>query len=182
MVPIDIIKYFARYPLLEGVVKNFAREDDTIPGYADLKAYISAMDPNSLIPELTDFVVYTNDKKLAESIAGIDGYFLLVEPGGIGGGPMNEVRVRDSKMTVQLTIASHWTGSEMDSMGEMLQSSRAFEIMTTLINFLKKDDRENCPVQRWLDNPFQLDPIDPFWLCESIGWQLVINVNYMNLL
>jgi hypothetical protein len=182
MEQIEIIKYFAKYPLKAGVIKNFARNDNVIPGYTDLLNYCTALDPHSLIPDLADYVVSTDESELSAKIKNIDGYFLMVEVGGINGGAKNNVKVRDSQFTIQLTIGHHKDMRSLDDMAAALISDKCLTLTDQLLTFLETDDRNLCASKRWLDNPIQLDPIAPFLLFQSIGWQLTLTRNYNNLL
>jgi hypothetical protein len=179
---IDIIKYFAKFPLKAGVLKNFKVDGTDIEGYTALVDYITNLTPHSVIPTITDFIITQNDKTLSDRLRSINGWFMLIETGGISVGSFNDARVRDSKFSIQITIAHHWDGRTLDTISEALLSDKALSLQNTLISELKKDDAELCASKRWLDNPYQLEPIEPFLLFESIGWQLTITRNYNSLL
>jgi len=179
---ISIIKNFAKFPLKAGVLKNFKATDINVDGYSDLAAYFEAMDPHSLIPEIEEFIVTQNDKTLSDKVHSVKGWFMLLETSGIAVGAMNDARVRDSKIAVQVTIAHHWDGRSLNAMGEALLSDKALSLQNQLIGLLKSDDKEQCANKRWLDDPYQLDTVEPLLLFESIGWQLTLTRNYTSLL
>jgi hypothetical protein len=179
---INIIKYFAKYPLKAGVIKNFKRTDNKVTGYTDLLAYFTALDPHSLLPDITDYVISSDESELADKIKNIDGWFLMVEPGGISGGELNNARVRDSKYIIQVTIGHHKDERSSDDIVSALISDKGLSLANQLITYLKADDKDLCPYSRWCDNPFQLDPIEPYLLYQSIGWQLTLTRTYNRLL
>jgi len=179
---IEVIKYFGKFPLKAGVLNKFKRDDDKTPGYLDLKAYFTAMDPHSLIPSIEDFFVQQDDKQLGDNIKSIGGWFMLLEPAGIHALALNDARLRDSWFTLQVTIAHGLNGRANDQFGEFVQQDKGLELMMRLHDFMLADDKTFCPEKRWLDNPFQIDPVEPFLLFGCKGWQLTINRNYRAIL
>lgn len=181
MTHIDVIKYFAKYPLLTGVLKNFVSNNST-EEYTSLRAYFEAMPEHSLIADIQHYVIGEKEEALSKAISSLDGWFMLVENGGINVGALNQVRTRESQLSVQVTIACHWTAKTLDPMAEALTRDKGLQLIFALINMMKTEDREQCPVSRWLDSPFQIDPVEPYLLFQSIGWQLTLNRTYSSLL
>jgi len=168
---INIIKYFGKYPLKAGVLNNFKRDDNKVAGYTDLLAYFTALTPHSLIPDITEYVITTNESELGAKIKEIEGWFLMVEPGSIAPDELNNARVSNTRHTIQVTVGFHKDYRSLDTMASALISDKGLTIMKTLIDYLKTDDKEVCPSARWCDVPFQLDPVEPYLLYQSIGWQ-----------
>lgn len=178
----ETIKYFAKFPKKEGVLNKFKRDDDKTVGYLDLKSYITAMDQHSLIPEIEDLFVQVDDKQLGDNIKSINGWFMLIEPAGIHALALNDARLRDTWFTLQITIARGLNARANDQFGEFMQQDNGLNLMMRMHDYMLMDDKQLLADKRWLDNPFQIDPIEPFLLFGCKGWQMTVNRNYRAIL
>ena len=179
---IEVIKYFGKFPTKEGVLKGFKRDDDKTPGYLDLKSYFTTMDPHSLVPEIDDFFVFANDKDLGDNIKSVSGWFMLLEPAGIQAQVLDDVRNRDALFTIQITIAKGINQRASDQFGEFVQQDKGLELMKRMQSIMQADDRNLCANKRWLDNAYQINPIEPYLLFQCKGWEMTINRNYSSML
>ena len=168
----DIIKYFAKFPQKQGVLKNFIRTEKLIPGYADLKAYVEAIEADPLMPELTEMVISANEKEVGARIRNIDNYFMFIEYGSIIAQQPDKMRIRDINFALGVYICYHNNGRNLDSMEEALIMDNCLAKTFQLAKFMISDDNEICKHERFAESVLNFSPVEPALMYQSIGWGL----------
>ena len=169
---VDTVKYFAKFPLRSGVLKCFADDNSTVPGYSDLKNYITALPQNGLFPDIKNFIISIDEKKISDQIKSMDGFFMYLEYAGIIGTALDNLRNRDVDFKWAIIIGYNWNGRSNDSMAEILIMDRIIEIINQIAIIIKQDDAQTCANKRLLDSAFNLTPIPPYLLYQNHGWEL----------
>jgi hypothetical protein len=166
----DVIKYFAKFPDREGVLKNFLRTSgDT--DYNELKQYITDL-PDPLMPLIKDFVVSSKEEEIAERIKNIDNYFLFLEYGPIIAASPNRVRIRKIDFALSVHVCYHDNSKNVDWMQEAIIMDNCLGMAFDLAKQMIADDNEICPQTRFVESSLSFAPIEPSIFYQSIGWSL----------
>lgn len=165
---LDLVKYFAKFPHRDAVLKHFDRDTQKYSGYNALKSDITAL-PAALLTEITGFVTGTNDEWLYNQLSGFDSYWMLLEFGRM---PMrkNNNGVRIGTMDVHLTIGFPVSGLNIDMYEEAIIHQHTLDLMNQVIAQMRTDDSENCYFGRLLEENYELSPIEPVVMAGSVGW------------
>lgn len=167
---IDVIKYFAKFPEKEGVIKNFLRSDGG-EVYNELKQYVTDL-PDPLMPLLKDFVVSSREEEVAERIKNIDNYFLFLEYGPIIAAVPNVVRLRKIDFSLSVHVCYHDNSKNVDWMEEAIIMDNCLEMAFALARQMIADDNEICPQTRFVESSLSFAPVEPALLYQSVGWSL----------
>ena len=171
---LDTIKYFAKFPLLSAVLSNFDGND--VPGYAQLKAYIQNMNPNSLIPDIESFIVGNDESAIASKIKdSIQGYFMYLEIPNISSSQMDQFRNRETQTLIAVIIAHPVDARSMDTMAQSIISDKCLQLTKQMIDIMKSDDVKQCGNKRLIDNAISINVVPPWLLYGCLGWELSIH-------
>jgi hypothetical protein len=169
---LDAIKYFAKFPAREGVMKCFSNPENDIEGYAELQSYISSIEGSGIFPEITDFIVSMNEEAIAKRIKSIEGYFMYFEYANIQGTQLDQYRKRETDFKLAIIIGAHYNSRNIDNMVEAIISDKCLSLSLAIAKQMKQDDAIVCGAKRLLDGAFNLAPIPSYMLYQSIGWEL----------
>ena len=175
MIISDAIKYFARFPLKEGVIANFKGSALNDANYNALQTDINNLDPHSLIPDIKHFIAGQSEKKVFEIIKQVEGWFMLFEHSVLAISAPDNLQIRKTDMQFTVTIGFPLNKRGEDSFSEAIISDTGLALMFNLISLIKADDKLTCSQNRWLNNQIQLAPIEPDFLAGAIGWELQLH-------
>lgn len=165
---IDLLKYFAKFPQRDAVLRHFARSTQKVDGYTDLKNYITGL-PAALLPQITGFVTGTNDEWLFRQLKQMSSYWMLLEFGRM---PMsqNKFGVLEGTLDVHVTIGVPLSGENTDMYEETLLQQATLDLHNSIITQMRTDDAEGCLFGRMLEEDYELKPIEPKIMAGSVGW------------
>lgn len=166
---IDVIKYFAKFPNKQGVLKNFKRATGAIEGYNDLMTYISALPP-ALMPEITELVISTDEKAVGERIRNIDNYFMFLEYGQLQGDYPDRMRIRKVSFNLAVYVCYHDNSRGIDSMEEAIIMDSCLQKVFQLAKLMIADDNEILIHTRFAESVLNFSPVEPSLMYGSIGW------------
>ena len=168
----DILLYFAKFPLKSGVLQAFNSEtSDRFSTYATLKASITALNPHSLVPGITDFIIGLDEKTIAEKISGVSGSYLFVDYGHITSDRDRYDRQND-RILIAITVATPLIKGSMDNIEQVLLADENLTLLLAIRDIMKEDTRCNPFVQQ-LSFPNEITPFFSRALSDSTGWTMV---------
>lgn len=173
----DIIKdllYIATFPKLSGVLEMFKLETED-SDYLELKSKLETLTIHSRLPEIEHFVIGTEKKALDEIIRQTEGWFLLFEYNGVSVNQPDKMQIRGTNILYTITIGHHSNQRNTDIFKETIIANKGLQLMFDLIRLIKADDGETCASKRWLNNAFEINEIEPQFLMQSTGWELIIH-------
>ena len=174
---INLFKYFAQFPLKDAVLKLFTREaTEKLPGYDDLKQYVEDL-PAGLIPDLTGFVMSTDEDDIKELVKGQKGYFMLLEYFQFNTTPPDNARNRKTKFSLAISILHDHNKSNTDIIDEALIMDQCLNYTIQLKDLILEDDSELCSWLRYMDSGITITPVEPRFAWQNIGWVLAFEKN-----
>ncbi len=165
---IDIVKYFARYPKREGVLKNFKRASGS-DEYNGLKTFIADL-PDPLMPDISELIFSSDAEEVMNRIQNIDNYFMFIEYGSMTARYPDKVRIRKIDFSLALYICYHGNTRNMDSMDEAIIMDKCLQHCFNIAAKMIADDNEICPHQRFAESDINFSPVEPASMFSSIGW------------
>lgn len=165
---IDVVKYFAKFPNRNGVLKNFKRKSGSAE-YNELRDYITAL-PVPVMPELCELVFSSDAEEVMDRIENIDNYFMFVEYGSITARHPDQVRIRKIDFSLAVYICYHGNDRNMDSMGEAIIMDNCLQKCFDIAAQMISDDNQICPHERFAESAISFSPIEPASMFGSIGW------------
>lgn len=168
---IDVIKYFAKFPNKQGVLKNFKRTTNASDEYSELKNYITDL-PDPLMPEITELVVSTDEKAVSERIRNIDNYFMFLEYGQLQGDYPDRMRIRKVSFNLAVYVCFHDNSRGIDSMEEAIIMDSCLQRVFQLAKLMISDDNEILIHSRFAESVLNFSPVEPSLMYGSIGWGL----------
>lgn len=165
---IDVVKYFARFPNREGVLKNFKRANGS-DEYNALKTYVTEL-PEPLMPQLSELVFSSNAEEVMARIENMDDYFMFVEYGSLTARQPDLVRIRKISFSLAVYICYHGNGRNMDSMDEAVIMDNCLQKVFDIAAQMISDDNEICPHERFAESAINFSPVEPASMFGSIGW------------
>jgi hypothetical protein len=174
MIIIDLIKYFAKFPDRDGMMKIFSRSAEKVAGYTELKSYIEALgDP--LVPGIKDLVVSSNEEVISTRIRNISTFFMLLEYAGISSTPPNRAYIRDSSVNLSIIVAHPANKAGLDIIEEQLIMDQALDYITTIAKQMDEDNKEMCSNRRFMPSSVSIAPVEPAMLYGCVGWALTFS-------
>jgi len=164
----DIITYFAKFPLRNGVLNNFHTSGDPIDGYDELKAAITAL-PSALLPDITEYVFSTDETVLADKLRNMNGYFLLLEYGAIKG-EKGMAGGRSYAISLAVTVGHPSDKKNTDIMAESLMMDKCLSLLMAIVARMEDDNFELCGNSRFMDGSLNISPAEPTLLYNNMGW------------
>lgn len=177
---IDILLYFAKFPDRDGVLTNFSKTTEIIPGYSELRAQIEAL-PDPIFPQIKEFVYSSDIDELERKIKSISDIFLLVEFGPIVQSGKNTTGVKDIEWHFSITLAQKGNSRKYDAFEDALISNSLLNLLKDMIKQIEADDANRCKPSRLLDRSYTLAPIEPYSLMGAVGWALTFKKTATNL-
>jgi hypothetical protein len=167
---LNLIKYFGKFPLLEGVLNLFSMQNNSYQQYAELKNYFVTLplESQSLIPEIKNFIIGVNADKLTTKIQSLKDLFLLVEYG-------NEEIVKkegntNSTLHITITIGLPFAYQNHDLMSESIAFDLCRETLIKLLKLMEVEWKKRCHQIDYLNFPITIGPVEPKALCGCAGY------------
>lgn len=166
--------YFSKYPTLQGVISSmFGSGSVTTSGYAALKAELEALNPNSLVPEILNFLFSSNEDKLKKEIEDTAGIFMLLDYGQLSSSQDN-IKRKNDQFEMGIIIARKIKPDEYDMAETLL-------IQDELLNTMRKvrqqmiTDQFDHPFLKHIDFPHTISPWYARELCNATGFSMMFN-------
>ncbi len=181
---LDLIKYFARYPSKEGVLKMFVRGESAFPEYASLLNYINTLPEQSLMPEIENYVVASSLDKVKGYISNFRGVktYLMLDYGEISSVPDSRDSIQDN-MGLAITVACH-----LDNSADLVEDNIASDTTLAIANRLRAqvmaDSRNQAlghGIKDIIAGAHQIAPFESKEL-QSVGWTIAFSMNATDLL
>ncbi len=129
----DTFTYFAKFPFLAGVVKNFNKDNSGyFTGYDTLKTTISVLDTHSIIPGLDDYVFGVDENIVKKRIEQINSIYLFVDYGNISSGLIEPQKTEQGEFIIAVTVARKTPPDDFDPVESILLADKTLEIITTI--------------------------------------------------
>lgn len=169
MIVIDTIKYFAKFPAKEWVLKAFASGKSPVSGYAQLKAEITAMTEHSLIPEIEGFIIGADIEDVKKSIDNQSGVFMFFDYGELSSSRTQQNSI-ENRWSCSITIANKMN-AECDTLEFGINSDNMLSLAQRLLAKMNTD-QEHCSWLRTLSQNYTLIPFDVKQL-SAYGWSIL---------
>ena len=144
--------YFAKFPLMEGVLKSMFRLGRTsVNGYDDLKNEVNGLTPNSLVPEILNFLFSSNEDKLKAEIEDTGGIFMLLDYGQLSSTPDKMKRNNDT-FELGIIIAQKLKPEEYDMAEILLLQDQLLNTMRKIREIMIEDSKTSAFVKQ-LNHP-----------------------------
>lgn len=168
---LDVFKYYAQFPKLEGVKEIFANGESNSPLYAELNEYMDNMPIHSLIPEIEGYVFGQSYDSVKSQIEKLTGNYLFVDFGTI-------MSTRDQRNSIQETFELAVTiASKVSATADLVEIAIVTDQLLQLINKLRAFQINDNAKHSWLKELSYKHNIAPFVAPEfsSIGWTIMFN-------
>lgn len=166
--------YFARFPELQGVLSSmFQSGSVNTEGYTELHSLVQNLNPNSLVPEMGNFLFSSNEEKLKSSIEDTKGIFMLLDYGQLSSSKDNLERKNDA-FEMGIIIARKLNPTQYD-MAEILL------IQDELLNTVRKvrermiEDQKGHPWVKQLSFPHTISPWYARELHHATGFSMMFS-------
>lgn len=178
----NIITYFAKYPLRDGVLKNFSRKTPSGDAeYDSVRSEITALPP-ALLPGIKDYVFSTNIDVLGEKIRNIKDYFLLVEYGTIQVGRPSDAGNRESELALAITVGCPYNKAATDIIDETIIMDTCLNYLVQIARQMIEDNDTTCPFLQWVKGSINIQPVEPVLFFGCLGWTMTVNKLENNLI
>lgn len=168
---LDAFVYFAKFPLLAGVLKGFTSNINNLSGYDALKAQIEALQTNSIIPGIKDYVFGVDEARIKKRIDNMSDYYLLVDYGEVQA-PVSAQNVITQNFYIALTVARPFTGDAMDDICELLITQQCYTYLMQIMETIRTADRDSRI--HHLKAAADATPFHAPKLNNSIGWTIIL--------
>lgn len=177
----DTFKYFAKFPLKAGVMKNFQKDSSVyFPLYAELKTAVNALDPHSLIPDLDEYVFGSDLDSVSKRIEQIKGIYLFVDIGNIYDNLLEPMKTEQAEFVIAVTIARKTPAGDLDNIEKILLSDITLGMISALKNQARMDSNSSVFL-KYLTFPADISPWFAEDLFNSIGWTMTFKVKGVHL-
>jgi len=172
--------YFAKFPLLAGVLKNFNKTTGTT-GYNTLLAAITALTPNSLITNLNDYIFGADIISVAKRIEPLTGIYLYIDYGNIYDTLLEPMKTEQAEFTIAVTIARKTQPDDLDPVEQLLLSDTTLGMLTELKDIARADAKTNHFL-KYLNFPTDITPWFAADLFNSVGWTMTFKIKGIHLI
>lgn len=149
--------YFAKFPKIEGVISSIFRTGNpSVSGYSELKSQVQAINPNSLIPEIPNFLFSSNEEKLKQSIEDTAGTFMLLDYGQLSSSQDNLKRPND-QIEFGIIIARKIDPTNFDLAEIILMQDELLNLMRQVRATMVQDSKCH-PFVKQISFPHQINP------------------------
>ncbi len=178
---VEILKYFAKYPAKNGVLKCFTRSNEKLSGYNTLRTYMNALPSPGLFPEIETFIFTTDSTKLENYVRNAKGYIMLIEFGQLVGSAPDSMKSVDIDWYFAVTIARAADPANTDAIEEAIISSTSLDLCVNILKQMRLDDVEICHKRQNLESDVILSPVEPAMLLNNVGWTFTFKKNLDNI-
>lgn len=167
----DLIVYFAKFPELAGVLKNFHRKESKLVNYEPLKVELSALDPNSLLPDIKSYVLGVNEESITKVIGDIQGIYMFVDYGAINI-ERDDMRRENGTFNIAVTIAIPCHKGDIDMMEDMLLAEKTLMLIKSVRDTMIEDQKCGEAFVQDISFPHEITPWYSRLLHNSTGWTM----------
>jgi len=166
--------YFAKFPVLEGVVSSIFRTGNpAVAGYADLKNQVLALNPNSLVSDIRNFLFSSNDEKLKQSIEDTPGIFMLLDYGQLSCSQDQLKRLND-EIEFGIIIARKIDATKFDLAEIILMQDELLNLMRQ-VRAIMIEDSKCHPFVKQINFPHQINPWYARELQNATGFSMTFS-------
>lgn len=165
--------YFAKYPLLSGVIESLFKSGKNMAGYSDFKNDIAALEVNSLVPGILNFLFSSNEDKLKSSIEDTKGPFMLLDYGQLSCSQDSVKRLND-EFELGIIIARKLDPKNYD-MAEIILMSDELLNFTRIVRNQMIEDSFDHPFVKQISFPHRIMPWYARELAHATGFSLMFN-------
>ena len=168
----DTFAYFAKYPLLAGVLKNFVKNSSPyFTGYDTLKQTATNLTPNSIIPGITDYVFGVDENIVKNRIEQINGIYLFVDYGNLNSSLTEPQKTEVGELIIAVTVARKTPPNDLDSIESILLADKTLEYITTIKDTMKHESQRSIFLKNMVF-PVDISPWFARELFNSCGWTM----------
>ncbi len=175
---IDIIKYFAKFPLTQGVMKNFTSGDSRLAGYQQLMNEMADLPERELLPDIKDYVFALDIDQIKRRLNDVDGVFLMLDLGNFSSSRDSRNSIKDV-FQMAVTVAQK-TSDSLDFIEKALVSDAMLQLVNQLRAHLSKD-KALSPWNNLLSDSHDIVPFDAPTL-QSEGWTIMLQMEGSDML
>ncbi len=163
--------YFSKFPLIAGVQSSMFRNGKTsVTGYSDLQAAVAACMPNSLVPEILNFLFSSNEDKLKTEIDNTKGMFMLLDYGQLSSAK-DDIQRKNDQFELGIIIARKLDPVQYD-MAEILLLQDELLNTTRRVREIMISDSKNHPWMKQINFPHHILPWYARELCNATGFAM----------
>ena len=171
----DTFEYFARFPLLAGVKKNFTKTDSaTFTGYAAFKAIIDGLSPHSMLTDITDYIFGVDENIVRKRIQDVSGIFLFVDYGNVVTDRQAPLMIENNEFQIAITVARPIKADQIDPIEAVLSAEQTLTLITTIKDQMWTDSRSNYLLKQ-ITFPAEITPWFARDLSDSSGWSMLFS-------
>ena len=166
--------YFAKFPLLEGVVSSIFRTGNpAVDGYAALKNQVLALNTNSLLPGIKNLLFSSNEEKLKQSIEDTAGIFMLLDYGQLSCSQDQIMRLND-EIEFGIIIARKIDAAKFDLAEIILMQDELLNLMRQVRATMIEDSKYH-PFVKQINFPHQINPWYARELQNATGFSMTFS-------
>ncbi|WP_289054167.1 hypothetical protein [Carboxylicivirga marina] len=177
---LDLITYFGKFPIKEGVLKLFNR-NATLPGYDELKQVINNMETHSLVPDIKDFACGVNEQVLKKQINNFSGIYLFIDYGAIAI-DKDEIQRENGSFNIGVTVAVPFDHENRDAIESMLLAQQTLNLLIAIREKMKGDQKCGVAWMKDLTFPHDISPWEHKDLNNSTGWTMLFTKKGINII
>ncbi len=178
----DTFTYFARFPALAGVLKNFTKDTSgSYAGYDILKTVITALSPNSLIVGLDDYVFGADIFSIKKRIEQFSGIYLFIDYGNISDSLQEPYRTEQADFVIAVTVARKIHLNDIDQIEQVLLADKTLAMISEIKDITKADKRSSAFTQQMIF-PAEISPWFAADLFDSTGWTMSFRIRGVHLI
>lgn len=165
----DVFTYFAKFPLKEGVLKNFNKAESYYGDYPTFKDSITNMVIHFLVPTIKEFVFGVDESVVRKRIGEVSGMYLFVDYGNIQYS-QDHLKRNISEFHLAITVAIPIDPENIDYAEQVLVPDYCHAALQEIKNHMQAD---NTPFVKQLEFPNEMTPFVARELHNSVGWTLI---------
>ena len=171
----DTFAYFAKFPLLSGVKKNFTKTSSgTFIDYAAFKARIDGLSENSLLADITDYIFGVDENIIKKRIQDINGIFLFIDYGNLITDRQPPLQIENNEFQVAVTVARPIKADQIDPIEAVLSAEQTLTLITSIKDRMWTDSKSNYLLKQ-ITFPAEITPWFARDLSDSSGWSMLFS-------
>lgn len=168
---IDVVKYFAKFSTLEGVLENFTSGSSRVAGYSDLIAELGKQTYLGIVPR---FVFGPTLEKVTTRVTSIlDGPYLFIDYGEFEHSTTAPGQFSDFAR-LAVTVACPLRDSSFDSVEQLLLMEDCLTRLVKIRNEILKLRCNHDPFYRGISKEHSITPFEAPALA-SAGWTMIFS-------
>lgn len=172
----DTFKYFAKFPLMSGVNKNFNVTSSNRFGtdYTDFQNEISTLEETELIPDIEDYIFGVDEDMVKRRVQDVTGIYLFIDYGAINKNLETTANVEMDSLVMAVTVAFPVNENELDAVETMLMHQQTLNYISQIKNKMKEDSKKTRLVDK-ITFPVEITPWFARELMNSSGWTMQLS-------